>query len=267
MTIIQCPKAPWYTDDIRVQKTIRRNFERCWCRSGLATDRQSYADQCLLVENLIFKAKMNYYSDLINDAGADNNALFRSIDRLLRRKPEKRFPSCSSSKELSNKNKDKIINIRSQLGTPELPDHFRLLDIPTLNCQLDIFSITSTQELSKIICQITCKSCCFDPLPATLVVNQLDILLPVICRIVNLSFECGCLPSSLKIAALLPLLKKSSLNHEVFNLKVVSKIIEKVVAVRLNHYLELNHLNEPLQSAYKRFHWLPIAERIKFKIL
>ena len=143
MTIIQCPKAPWYTDDIRVQKTIRRNFERCWCRSGLATDRQSYADQCLLVENLIFKAKINYYSDLINDAGADNNALFRSIDRLLRRKPEKRFPSCSSSKELSNKNKDKIINIRSQLGTPELPDHFRLLDIPTLNCQLDIFSPTS----------------------------------------------------------------------------------------------------------------------------
>ena len=75
-----------------------------------------------------------------------------------------------------------------------MPDYFRLLDIPTLNCQLDIFSPTS-------------------------------------------------------------------LNHEVFgnfrpisNLKVVSKIIEKVVAVRLNHYLELNHLNEPLQSAYKRFH-------------
>ena len=31
-------------------------------------------------------------------------------------------------------------------------------------------------------------------------------------------------------------------------------IIEKVVASRLIHYLELNHLDKPLQSAYKRFH-------------
>ena len=38
------------------------------------------------------------------------------------------------------------------------------------------------------------------------------------------------------------------------NLKVISKVIEKVVAVRLQKYLEANHLNEPLQSACKPFH-------------
>ena len=37
-------------------------------------------------------------------------------------------------------------------------------------------------------------------------------------------------------------------------LKMVSKVIEKVVAVRLNRYLEENNLNEPLQSAYKQYH-------------
>ena len=42
-------------------------------------------------------------------------------------------------------------------------------------------------------------------------------------------------------------------DHEVFgnyrpvsNLKVISKIIQKVVAVRLQNYLESNQLNEPL---------------------
>ena len=34
------------------------------------------------------------------------------------------------------------------------------------------------------------------------------------------------------------------------NLKMVSKIIEKVVAVRLNRYLEENNLNEPLSSLH-----------------
>ena len=58
-----------------------------------------------------------------------------------------------------------------------------------------------------------------------------------------------------------PLLKRANLDHEVLanyrsisNLKVISKIIEKVVAVRLQKYLKANQLNEPLQSAYKPFH-------------
>ena len=78
---------------------------------------------------------------------------------------------------------------------------------------------------------------------------------------VNLSLETGSLPPSLKEAVLTPLLKKPSLDHETLanfrpipNLKMVWKIIEKVVAVRLNRYLEENNLNEPLQSAYKQYH-------------
>ena len=35
---------------------------------------------------------------------------------------------------------------------------------------------------------------------------------------------------------------------------MISKIIEQVVAVRLQKYLEANQLNEPLQSTYKLFH-------------
>ena len=87
------------------------------------------------------------------------------------------------------------------------------------------------------------------------------MFLPTLCKIVNLSLESGYLPPSLKTAVLTPLLKKPSLDHEIFknyrpisNLTVVSKIIEKVVAVRLHEYLLSNHLHEPLQSAYKPFH-------------
>ena len=77
----------------------------------------------------------------------------------------------------------------------------------------------------------------------------------------NLSLESDQLPSSLKTAVLSPLLKKPSLDHEVLgnyrpnsNFKVISTIIENVVAVHLQDYFESNELNEPLQSAYKRFH-------------
>ena len=77
----------------------------------------------------------------------------------------------------------------------------------------------------------------------------------------NLSLESGHLPSSLKNAVLTPLLKKQNLDHDVFsnfraisNRKVISKVIEKVVAVRLQAYLDFNQLTEPLQSAHKLLH-------------
>ena len=76
-----------------------------------------------------------------------------------------------------------------------------------------------------------------------------------------MSLESGHFLSSLKTAVLSPLLTKANLDHEVLanyrpisNLKVISKIIEKVVAVSLQKYLEANQLNEPLQSAFKPFH-------------
>ena len=62
----------------------------------------------------------------------------------------------------------------------------------------------------------------------------------------------------MKIAVLSPLLKKQSLDFEIFssfrpisNLKFLSKIMEKVVAARLWTYLCENDLNETFQSAYK----------------
>ena len=81
-----------------------------------------------------------------------------------------------------------------------------------------------------------------------------------ICSIVNLSLIYGLLPSSLKNAVWTPLLKKPNLDHEVLsnfrpisNLKVISKVIERVVAARLQVYLDSYKLTEPLQSVYKSF--------------
>ena len=142
-----------------------------------------------------------------------------------------------------------------------MPDLFCTLDKLTLDCQLNAFSPTSIVELSEVARTVVSKSCSLDPLPAVLLKENFDMLLPTLCRIVNLSLESGYVPPSLKTAVLLPLLKKPPLDHEILsnyrpisNLKVISKIIEKVVAVRLQDYWESNQLNEPLQSAYKRFH-------------
>ena len=68
-------------------------------------------------------------------------------------------------------------------------------------------------------------------------------------------------PTSLKSAIVKSLLQKSTLNQDcfkncrpVFNLSFLSKVIKKVVAVRLFDHMKDNNLLDPTQSAYKPSH-------------
>ena len=69
------------------------------------------------------------------------------------------------------------------------------------------------------------------------------------------------MPPTLKKAVLSPVLKKPALDRQEFanfrpisNLKMVSKLIEKVVPSRLIGHLDENNLQELFQSGYKQYH-------------
>ena len=98
-----------------------------------------------------------------------------------------------------------------------------------------------------------------DPLPALIIEENLQELLPKLCELVNLSLSCGSIDGE-KIAHITPLMKNLSLDSSclknyrpISNLSIVSKLIERVILRRLNKHLADNMLNEPLQSAFKIF--------------
>ena len=69
------------------------------------------------------------------------------------------------------------------------------------------------------------------------------------------------IPQNFKEAHVRPLLKKTSLPinelkkyRPVSNLNFISKILEKIVANRLQAHIKNNHLCNPLQSAYRKHH-------------
>ena len=81
-------------------------------------------------------------------------------------------------------------------------------------------------------------------LPTSLLRSSVDVFTQVITHIANLSFvECR-FPAAFKTAQVLPLLKKLGLDKEqmsnyrpISNLTTVSKVIERLVLVRLRPYL------------------------------
>ena len=158
-TVIQRPAAPWYSEEIATEKTQRRKLERPWRYSGLLTDRQTYVTQCLLLKNLIFTTKMDYYSSLIDDAGSDSKALFRNINRLLHRKPDKLYLSCTSASDLANNFAnfftEKIATIKEQLvSRVTFSPTVTLFDTPKLDCELTTLSLLPLKNCQRSLARL-----------------------------------------------------------------------------------------------------------------
>ena len=69
--------------------------------TGLEIDRVNYMEQCNVVNDMLYKAKEQHYSAVIQENAHDSKLLFRTVDKLLQRSIDKRYPSANSDQELA----------------------------------------------------------------------------------------------------------------------------------------------------------------------
>ena len=135
-----------------------------------------------------------------------------------------------------------------------------MLTPPNTREALHNLSHVTYAEVRCLVLSAAYKSSDLDPLPTGSVKDCIDILVTPIVSIVNLSLSEGCFPSHFKSALVSPLWKKPTLNRDdmknyrpVSNLSFLSKILEKVVASRLNSHINSSHTSNDHQSAYRKF--------------
>ena len=123
------------------------------------------------------------------------------------------------------------------------------------------FHSVSQDTIQAAASKLSMKSCNLDLLPASLMKNYLHLLLPILTKIVNMSLSSGKMPEALKVAELKPVLKNLDADYRQFsnfwpisNLKMISKVVEKGVAMQLMDHVTSHQLDEWLQSAYKLNH-------------
>lgn len=76
-TITLRSSSPWY-DELGKAKRKRRKLQRRWRTSRLNVDRQMYVEQCLVVDNMLKKAKASYYSSIISENASNQKVFFSS---------------------------------------------------------------------------------------------------------------------------------------------------------------------------------------------
>jgi hypothetical protein len=252
--------AKWYNDEIASAKKVRRRAEKKWRKNKLQVHLDVYKEECHKVRRLCRAAKQEYYKSKIEECGTDQKKLFRVTEELMHAANEAVLPSHSSPQALAEQFveffDEKISKIRQGFSTePELEE------CTEQHAILDKFTPVTEEEVKKIITSGNSKSCMLDPIPTTLLKASLDILCPIIAKIINLSMTSSTVPSKVKTAVVFPLIKKILLCREDFknyrpvsNLPYVGKIMEKVVVKQMNTHMTVNNLHDTFQSAYKEGH-------------
>ena len=102
------------------------------------------------------------------------------------------------------------------------------------------------------------KSCALDPTPTPLLIKCIDVLLPVLTKMVNISLESGHFPSAWKEALVRPILKKNGLDTvfknygPVSNLFFISKVTERAAFLQIDNHMKKHDLYPSLQSAFRK---------------
>ena len=119
---------------------------------------------------------------------------------------------------------------------------------------------TNDSDACEFLDLLAGKSCRLDLIPPTIVLKLLDVLLPVITELINLSFDTGRFAEAWREALVLPSLKKPGLDfgfknfRPVSNLSYISNLSERAGAEQFMEHLTANNLHSQLQSAYKQQH-------------
>ena len=256
------PESFWFSESVLRAKTARRRAEKRWRRRALEVDRLLYQRARNRLSQAIRHAKSVQVQSLLEEAEGDARKMFSVVDGLLGKEssspvlPE--LDSKQAADALSTFFVEKIETIRNGFSESNSPP---VVDSPFAGTALSDFLPVTEDQLRQIIAKSRPTSCVSDPIPTKLLLDCLDILLPVLVQLMNGCLLSGIVPRSFKAAVIKPLLKKNGLDpnesknfRPVSNLPYISKLLERVVSQQFVQHLNTHAILDKFQSAYRPGH-------------
>ena len=203
-----------------------------------------------------------YYAKIINNAGNRQKTLFKVEETAFDRKNDVILPTHNDPVELANAFNEYYINKVDKLRESIPVETENDLPAPKVfeGKKLSIFAPTNIEEVTKILKESGIKTSVEDPIPVSILKSVYNITLPALVGLVNKSLREGS-ADGIKHSVIDPLLKKLNLDPEtkknyrpVNNLIFFSKLIERIVLLRIDDHLITNNLQNHNQFGYKKHH-------------
>ena len=252
----------WLSEEAKEAKRIRRQLEHKWKSTGFENIRQAYRKACKVANTLINESRRSFYAQCITESSRDPRKLWRTVQGLLHTKRS----SCGDQPGLCNafasymvsKINDVKVSVAKTVNAKSAVNFSERTISSTL---LDLFTPTTEAEVRRIILQLPNKTSPLDFIHTSLLKSCVDVFVPLVTRLINMSFSEGCFPEQFKLAQVTPLLKKAGLDENnpanyrpISNLNTIGKLIERICLARLMPHVSSTGNFSPLQSAYRKKH-------------
>ena len=244
---------------------IYKKAEKQWRKSKKYDDNFLFKFKRNAFTHQLNIARRKCYGDKIEGCHSDQRKLFSLINSVSKPKEKIGYPIATSIPELANEFSNffvtKIESIREELDSIETDattsDYFSSYESKK---EFSNFEILSEQQASELIIKSPNEQCIADPLPKWIIKACIDVLLPFITHIINLSLQNGSFAGAWKEAFIIPLLKNIGLGiifpnlRPVSDLSFISKIAGEASAKQISSHVKLHCPLPTLQSAYKEYH-------------
>ncbi len=251
------PTPLWRNKKIRKLKRKCRMAERKWRKNKLTINHQLFHEQLKIYNSAVKQARNKYFASIISNHKNNPKVHFSTVDPLII--PD--FNKCKAQQlTLYVKNLQITSGAILILLDPAFYLTRKLFLIKGLLSPeetLDSFVLVDAKMLGRVLSQVNPATCLLDSIPTSLVNTFYGSFESELLNIVNCSPQTGIFPAAFKIAVVRPLLKKSSLNPDIFNnyrpvsyLPFLSKILEELVFIQLN---DCNILGKN-QSGFRMYH-------------
>ena len=263
---------PWLTSGILRSINIRDLLHKQYLKEQNMTKKKNlfikYKKRRNIITYLIRLSKKSYYKSLFDENISDMKKMWKNIKDIVN--VNKKSQTSAKSVVVNNRlisDKHEVVNefnkFYTEVGTnidrkiPQVNTTFEhYLDNPCLNSFIP--RIATDNEIRLLILQLdVTKACGPTSIPNKLLNLFADVLSPPLTLITNNCLQTGMFPDSLKLANIIPIFKKGATNlccnyRPISLLSNVSKILEKVMHIRLYAFLEDHKLIYKNQYGFRQ---------------
>lgn len=248
------PKAPWFTDVLKIMKKGRNNLMSKYKRSRSNQDWEAYK----VMRNLFTQAVRNEKKAYINFVAQNNNKkdMWRALDNLTVYNKSKNNISLPSNlnkpDHINNYFVESVKSIAPPVNGEFVKEYQNTMTTSTFKLQP-----VRDEKVLKAISELKSNASGADGLSLYMIKLCCPVIVPFLVHIFNICITESLFPSSWKVAMVVPLPK---VNHpkEISDLRPISllptmsKVYEKMIYLQITEYFNTNNLFPTSQSGFRR---------------
>ena len=250
--------VPWFNKELRDIISRKNSLLKDLYQTGLQTLRKPIKILNNQIVHLKRKLKKEYLIEKLTNAKNDAKENWKILNSIVgsSNKSENIEPD-----HITQEKADSYNHFFATIGEEILKELKLSVPNPTLSgCQGFSFSLETETSISKLIDQMKPEVATGrDRISAKVIKDAKHILVPILTRIINISYRNNIFPDCMKKASITPIYKKDDSDiianyRPISILPCLSKIIEQSASNQLIKYLEDHNLLSRCQNAYRKKH-------------